>query len=89
MREIEIPARYIVGLTSMHSSGTSLPERDWMTLIYAGVVQGERQRARVGLSIAPLLSANVLEFTPVDKRVATMRLWLGEQVLTDLCLCVE
>ena len=41
---------------------------------YAGVVASERWRAGVGLLIPPQLSANVLEFTVVDKRVASLRL---------------
>ena len=34
------------------------------------------------LLIAPQFSANVLEFTPVDERVASLRLWAEEWVLT-------
>ncbi|KAI3375752.1 hypothetical protein L3Q82_004050 [Scortum barcoo] len=79
VREVE---RYcqleIVGLTSTHSlgSGTQLLERGW-TLHYSGVAQGERRRAGVGLLIAPQLSRHVLEFTPVNERVASLRLRVG------------
>ena len=60
----------IVGLTSTHSlgSGTSVLKRGW-TSFYAGVFTGERRGAGVGSLIAPQLSANVLEFIPVDKRL--------------------
>ena len=81
MREVEIYQLEVAGLTSLDSSGsgTSLIEWGWI-LFYAGVVPGERQRARVGLLIAPQLSANVLEFTLVDERLAsctlTSRAWL-------------
>ncbi|KAI3368054.1 hypothetical protein L3Q82_026877, partial [Scortum barcoo] len=50
-----------------------LLERGW-TLHYSGVAQGERRRAGVGLLIAPQLSRHVLEFTPVNERVASLRL---------------
>ena len=73
----------IVGLTSTHSigSGTQVLERGW-TLSYAGVARGERRRAGVGFLIAPRLSACVLGFTPVDEGVASLRLWVGDRVLT-------
>ena len=79
VREAERYRLEIVGLTSTHSSGsgTSLLERGW-TLFYAGVVPGERRRAGVGLLIAPQLSANVLEFTPVDERVVSLCLRVGK-----------
>ena len=35
------------------------------------------QRGDVGLLIAPELSTNTLEFTPVDEREASLRLWVG------------
>ncbi|KAI3376974.1 hypothetical protein L3Q82_000211 [Scortum barcoo] len=73
--EVERYRLEIVGLTSTHSlgSGTQLLERGW-TLHYSGVAQGERRRAGVGLLIAPQLSRHVLEFTPVNERVASLRL---------------
>ncbi|KAI3364659.1 hypothetical protein L3Q82_011440 [Scortum barcoo] len=44
VREVEVPATEIVGLTSTHGlgSGTQLLERGW-TLHYSGVAQGERR----------------------------------------------
>ena len=65
-------------------TGTSLLERGW-TLFYAGSVPGEKWSAGGGLLIAPQLSANVLEFTPVDERVVSLRLQVGERVLTVIC----
>ncbi|KAI3356768.1 hypothetical protein L3Q82_003449 [Scortum barcoo] len=75
VREVERYRLEIVGLTSTHSlgSGTQLLERGW-TLHYSGVAQGERRRAGVGLLIAPQLSRHVLEFTPVNERVASLGL---------------
>ena len=35
----------------------------------------------MGLLIAPWLSANVLEFTPVDERAASLCLYVGEMGL--------
>ena len=60
-------------LKQSSDSGTNLLERSW-TLFYAGVVPEERQRADVGLLIAPRFLANALAFTPVDERVASLRL---------------
>ncbi len=78
MREVDRYQLEIVGITSTHSlgSGTTLLERGW-TLYYSGVAHGERRRADVGLLIAPQLSCHVLEFTPVNKRVASLRLRVG------------
>ncbi|KAI3365754.1 hypothetical protein L3Q82_000767 [Scortum barcoo] len=78
VREVERYRLEIVGLTSTHGlgSGTQLLERGW-TLHYSGVAQGERRRAGVGLLIAPQLSRHVLEFTPVNERVASLRLRVG------------
>ncbi|KAI3352391.1 hypothetical protein L3Q82_005183 [Scortum barcoo] len=82
VREVERYRLEIVGLTSTHSlgSGTQLLERGW-TLHYSGVAQGERRRAGVGLLIAPQLSRHVLEFTPVNERVASLRLRVGDRSL--------
>ena len=76
----------IVGLTSTHSlgSGTSILERGW-TLFHSGVAPGERRRAGVGILIAPRLGACTLGFTPVDERVASLRLRVGGRVLTVVC----
>ncbi|TWW53253.1 hypothetical protein D4764_0018200 [Takifugu flavidus] len=75
VREVEKFRLDIVGLTSTHGmgSGTSLLERGW-TLYHSGVADGERRRAGVAILVAPQLSACVLEFTPVDERVASLRL---------------
>ncbi|KAI3364815.1 hypothetical protein L3Q82_000925 [Scortum barcoo] len=85
--EVERYRLEIVGLTSTHSlgSGTQLLERGW-TLHYSGVAQGERRRAGVGLLIAPQLSyCHVLEFTPVNERVASLRLRVGDRSLAVVC----
>ncbi|XP_070411077.1 craniofacial development protein 2-like [Nothobranchius furzeri] len=84
--EVERYRLDIVGLTSTHSigSGTQVLERCW-TLSFAGVVPGERQGAGVGFLLAPRLSACVLGFTPRDERVASLRLRVGERVLTVVC----
>ncbi|KAI3372654.1 hypothetical protein L3Q82_023124 [Scortum barcoo] len=86
VREVERYRLEIVGLTSTHSlgSGTQLLERGW-TLHYSGVAQGERRRAGVGLLIAPQLSRHVLEFTPVNERVASLRLRVGDRALAVVC----
>ena len=70
----------------MHGLGsrTSLLERGWI-LFHSGVAHGERCRAGVGILIAPRLSACTLGFTPVDKRVASLRLRVGGRVLTVVC----
>ena len=83
MREVERYRLDIVGLTSTHSlgSGTQLLEGGW-TLHFSGVAHGERRRAGVGLLIAPQLSRHVLEFTPVNERVASLRLRVGDRSLT-------
>ncbi|KAK7939601.1 hypothetical protein WMY93_002927 [Mugilogobius chulae] len=83
VQEVERYRLDIVGLTSTHSSGsgTQLLERGW-TLHFSGVAHGERRRAGVGLLIAPQLSRHVLEFIPVDKRVASLCLRVGDRSLT-------
>ena len=79
----------LVGLTSTYSrgSGTLLLDRSW-SLFFSGVAQGVRCRAGVGILTSPRLSAAMLEFTPVDERVASLCLWGygGEtQALTVVC----
>ena len=76
----------IFGLTSTHGldSGTSPLERGW-TLFHSGVAHDERRTAAVCILIAPRLCACTLGFTPVDKRVTSLRLRVGGRVLTDLC----
>ncbi len=60
------------------------PPAGW-TLYYSGVAHCERRRAGVGLLIAPQLGHRVLEFTPVNERVASLRLRVGERSLTVVC----
>ncbi|KAK3526805.1 hypothetical protein QTP70_033550 [Hemibagrus guttatus] len=83
VRGVERYRLEIVGLASMHSlgSGTQLLERGW-TLFFSGVPHGERRRAGVGLLIVPQLSRHVLEFSPVNKRVVSLRLQAGDRCLT-------
>ena len=87
MREVERYRLDLVGLTSTHSlgSGTVLLDRGW-TLFFSGVAQGVRRRAGVGILTSPRLSAATLEFTPVDERVASLRLRVvGGKTLTVVC----
>ncbi|KAK3556193.1 hypothetical protein QTP70_005590 [Hemibagrus guttatus] len=83
VREVERYRLEIVGLASTHSlgSGTQLLERGW-TLFFSGVPHGERRWAGVGLLIAPQLSRHVLEFSPVNERVVSLRLRAGDRCLT-------
>ncbi|KAK3535602.1 hypothetical protein QTP70_017140 [Hemibagrus guttatus] len=83
VREVERYRLDIVGLASTHSlgSGTQLLERDW-TLFSSGVPHGERRRAGLGLLIVPQLSRHVLEFSPVNERVVSLRLRAGDRCLT-------
>uniref|UniRef100_A0A8C6PXI1 Endonuclease/exonuclease/phosphatase domain-containing protein n=1 Tax=Nothobranchius furzeri TaxID=105023 RepID=A0A8C6PXI1_NOTFU len=68
----------IVGLTSTHGSGsgTSFLERGW-TFYHSGVAPTERHRAGVSILVAPHLGACTLGFTPVNERVASLRLHVG------------
>ncbi len=86
VREVERFRLEIVGITSTHGwgSGTTLLERGW-TLHHSGVAHGERRRAGVGLLIAPKFSRHVLEFTPVNERVVSLRLRVGDRSLTVVC----
>ncbi|KAK3509580.1 hypothetical protein QTP70_006449 [Hemibagrus guttatus] len=83
VREVERYRLEIVGLASTHSlgSGTQLLERG-QTLFFSGVPHGERRRAGVSLLIAPQLSRHVLEFSPVNERVVSLRLRAGDRCLT-------
>ncbi|KAK5902677.1 hypothetical protein CesoFtcFv8_007911 [Champsocephalus esox] len=86
-REVERYQLDLVGLTSTHSvgSGTLLLDRGW-TLFFSGVAQGVRRQAGVGILTSPRLGASLLEFTPVDKRVASLRLRvMGGKTLTVVC----
>ncbi|TWW71145.1 hypothetical protein D4764_17G0006280 [Takifugu flavidus] len=84
--EVERYQLDMVGLTSTHSvgSGTQVLEGGW-TLFYAGVAQGERRRSGVGFLLAPRLSSSALGFLGSSERVASLRLWVGEWVLTVVC----
>ncbi|KAM4567520.1 craniofacial development protein 2-like isoform 1-T2 [Fundulus diaphanus] len=86
VREIERFRLEIVGLTSTHSSGsgTSLLERGW-TFFHSGVAPGERRRAGVGILVAPHFGACTLGFSPVNERVASLRIRVGGRVLTVVC----
>ncbi|KAL7866069.1 hypothetical protein SRHO_G00113160 [Serrasalmus rhombeus] len=86
VHEVERYRLDIVGLTSTHSlgSGSNLLERGW-TLFFSGVAHGERWRAGVDFLIAPQLGACMLGFSPVDERVASLCLRVGERVLTAVC----
>ena len=48
---------------------------------HSGVARGERRRAGVGLLIAPQLSRHVLEFTPVNERIVSLRFRAGDRSL--------
>ncbi|TWW68218.1 hypothetical protein D4764_19G0000160, partial [Takifugu flavidus] len=63
----------------------SLLERGW-TLYHSGVTDGERRRAGVAILVVAQLSACILEFTPVDERVASLRLRVGGRILTVVCV---
>ncbi|KAK3541878.1 hypothetical protein QTP86_008137 [Hemibagrus guttatus] len=56
--------------------------RDVGQLFFSGVPHGERRRAVVGLLTAPQLSRHVLEFSPVNKTVVSLRLRAGDRCLT-------
>ncbi|KAK3544501.1 hypothetical protein QTP86_013301 [Hemibagrus guttatus] len=77
VREVEQYRLEIVGLASTHK----LLERDW-TLFFSGVPHGERRWTGVGLLIAPQVSCQVLEFSPVNERVVSLRLRDGDRCLT-------
>ncbi len=64
---------HLVELTSTCSdgSGTKLRDKGW-ALLFSRVAQGVRHRVGVGILINPWLgTGTMLEFTPVDKRVAS------------------
>ncbi|KAK5913431.1 hypothetical protein CgunFtcFv8_007964 [Champsocephalus gunnari] len=89
VREVERYQLDLVGLTSTHSvgSGTLLLDRGW-TLFFSGVAQGVRRRAGVGILTSPRLGASLLEFTPVDERVASLRLRVMGGENSDCCVCL-
>ena len=87
VREAEQYQLDLVGLASTHSvgSGTKLLDRGW-ALSFSGVAQGVRCQAGVAFLISPRLSAGTLEFTPVNERVASLRLRaVGGRTLTVVC----
>ena len=43
----------------------------------------------MGLLIAPRLSVNVLEFTPVDESVASLCLWVGWVLTVDTAVVAK
>jgi len=88
VQEVEWYQLDMVGLTSTHSTGsrTKLLERGW-TLSFSRVAQGARCQAGVGILTIPRLSAAVLEFSPVNERVASMRLQVaGGKALSVVCV---
>ena len=87
VREVERYGLDLVGLTSTHSkgSGTKVLDKGY-SLFFSGVAQGVRAQAGVGILTSPRLSSCTLEFTPVDKRVASLRLRVGGgNTLTVVC----
>lgn len=68
-----------VGLTSTHSLGTGAHLLD---LHFSGVARGDWQRTVVHLLIACQLSRQVFEFTLANKRVASLKLQVGDLSLT-------
>ena len=83
VQEVERYRLEIVAFTPVHSLGyeTQLLKRGW-TLFHSGVAHGERRRAGVGLFIAPKLSCHALAFCPVNERVVSLRLRVGNRSLT-------
>lgn len=83
MQAVERYLLDIVGLTSTHNldSGTQFLERAW-TLYFSGAARSVRWWAGVGLLIAPQLSSCVLEFNPVNERVTSLCLRVGDSSLT-------
>ncbi|KAI3361431.1 hypothetical protein L3Q82_013594, partial [Scortum barcoo] len=85
--EVERYRLEIVGLTSMHSmgSGTQLLERGAGPSAILELPRVSGRQAGVGLLIAPQLSRHVLEFTPVNERVASLHLRVGDRSLAVVC----
>ena len=83
LREVEQHRLKIVAMTSTHSLGseTQILERRW-TLFHSRVAQSERWRADVGLLVAPQLSCHVLEFSPGNERVVSLRLRVRDRSFT-------
>jgi len=75
----------MVGLTSTHSTGSGTKLLGRAGLSFSGVVQSVRCRASVGILPSPWLTTTVLEFSPVNERVASMPLQVaGGKALTVL-----
>jgi len=53
------------------------------------VIQDERRQAGVGILTSPQLSAAVLEVSPKNQRVSSLRPWVGESGSDCLCLCTK
>lgn len=70
------------GLSFTHSlcSGTQL-----LDLHFSAVARSEQQRAGVD----PQLSCNVLEFSLVNERVPSLKLWVGKVSICDFNPCAE
>ena len=84
VHEVEKFRQDIVGLTSTHSKGFSRGVGLSSTL---ELPLGRGAGAGVAILIAPRLGACMLELTPVDERVASLRLWVGGTD-PDCCLCL-
>jgi len=84
VREVERYQLDMVGLTSTHSTGSGAKILDcaWTLFIQSCV----KHQADVGILNILWLSAAVLEFSPVNERVTSMRLQVaGEKALTLVC----
>lgn len=71
---------WLTGPTLMYHSGSGIKllERSWTR-----VVPGERSQAGLGVLTSPWLNISVLESSPANERVASMRLHVaGEKVLS-------
>ena len=88
MQEVKSYRLDLVGLASTHSIGSrsKLLGRGW-TLLFSRVAKGVRRLEGVGILTSHRLSAAVLEFTLVDKRVTSICLRAGGES-SDCCLCV-
>lgn len=60
--------------------GTQLLQRGWTKGL--DVACGEQRRAGVGLLFAQWLRTCVLEFTPVNERVVSLNIWVGDRTST-------
>lgn len=88
VKEVEKYQLAIAGLTSMHSTsyGTKVLETGG-TLSLSEVAQGEGCQADVGIFTSPWLSGTVLEFSPRNKRIVSMRVkFIDVEALTLICV---